>query len=79
MDDISEKTELPVYLILGASEYARIKTSTNPCAGKPGEPVAEYTKFGWTIISPGEEIEIGKFLFAKSGLLTMRSCVAWTS
>ena len=66
MDDISEKTELPVHLILGASEYARIKTSTNPFVGKPGEPVAEYTKFGWTIISPGEEIEIGKFLFAKS-------------
>ena len=25
MDDVSEKTELPVHLLLGATEYAKIK------------------------------------------------------
>ena len=69
MDDVSEKTELPVHLILGASECAKIKTSTKACVGKPGEPVVEYTKFGWTLISPGEEIEIEKSFFAKSSIV----------
>ena len=46
MHDIDEKPELPVHLILGASEYARIKTETKPRIGLPGEPVAELTKFG---------------------------------
>ena len=69
MNDVSEKTELPVHLILGASEYAKIKTSTKLCVGKPGEPVAEYTKFGWTIMSPGEDIESERFFFAKSSIV----------
>ena len=57
MHNIDEKPELPVHLILGASEYARIKTETKPRIGLPGEPVAELTKFGWTVLSPGKEID----------------------
>ena len=47
-----------VHLILGASEYARIKTETKPKVGQPSEPVAELTKFGWTILSPGKETDL---------------------
>ena len=45
VDDVDEKAELPVHLILGASEYARIKTVTKRI-GQTGEPVAELTRFG---------------------------------
>lgn len=55
MDDNDTKEKLPVHLILGASEYTRLKTNTAPKIGKPGEPVAELTRCGWTIMSPGKE------------------------
>ena len=62
MHDNDEKPELPVNLILGASEYARIKTETKPKLGRPNEPVAELTRFGWTILSPGKEIDLTQML-----------------
>ena len=58
MHDSDEKPELPVHLILSASEYARIKSETKPKIGQPSEPVAELTKFGWTLLSPGKEIDL---------------------
>ena len=66
MDDMDEKEELPIHLIIGASEYAKIKTETKPTIGKPGEPEGELTKFGWTIISPGSEIDTEHLFFADS-------------
>ena len=57
MHDNDEKPEPPVHLILGASEYARIKTETKLKIGQPSEPVAELTKFGWTILSPSKETD----------------------
>ena len=58
MDDVDEKRELPVHLILGTSEYARIKTETTPKIGQPGEPIGELTRLGWTIMSPGSEPDL---------------------
>ena len=57
MQDSDTKEQLPVHLILGASKYARIKTETGPRVGQPGQPVAEHTKFGWTIMSPRNETD----------------------
>ena len=37
MDDEDTKPELPMHLILGASEYSMIKTQTKPKSGKAGE------------------------------------------
>ena len=68
MADVDGKPQLPVHLILGASEYARIKTATKPRVGRPGEPVAELTKFGWTLMSPGTEEDLTKTLFTKSSV-----------
>ena len=47
-------------LILGAPPvpYTTIKTTESPRVGLPGEPVAEKTRLGWTIMSPGKEFEI---------------------
>ena len=58
MDDLDTKAILPVHLILGASDYARIKTETAPRIGALNEPIAEKTKLGWTIISPGKEVDL---------------------
>ena len=55
MEDRDTKHQLPIHVILGASEYAKLKTHTAPKVGKPGQPVAELTQFGWTIMSPGKE------------------------
>ena len=53
--DQDKKIRLPVHLILGAGEYAKLKTESTPKIGEPGKPVAELTKFGWIIMSPGKE------------------------
>ena len=66
MLDKEDKVELPVHLILGASEFARIKTGSGPRIGRPGEPVAERTKFGWTLLSPGKGVDANNLLFAQT-------------
>ena len=55
MNNSDQKPGLPIHSILGASEYAKIKTESMPKIGRPGEPVAELTKFVWTIMSSGKE------------------------
>ena len=66
MDDYDTKSELLVHLILGASEYAQIKTETKRRVGQPREPVADRTRFGWTIISPCKDIDLGSILFTQT-------------
>ena len=65
MPDKDEKERLPVHLILGTGDYSKIKTPSKPRVGSPGEPVAELTKFGWTIMSPGEEINLNNMLLTQ--------------
>ena len=55
MNDVDTKSHLPVHIILGAGDYAKVKTESTPRIGEPGLPVAELTKFGCIIISPGKE------------------------
>ena len=52
MVDTDTKNQLPIHVILGSGNYARIQTPTKPLIGWDGEPVEERTKFGWTILSP---------------------------
>ena len=55
MDDYDDKELLPVHIILGANEYAKIRANENLRVGQTGEPVAEHTKLGWSLMSPGED------------------------
>ena len=65
MDD-DPKPFLPTHLILGTSDYAAIKTAEPARVGKLGEPVAEKTKFGWTLMSPGKELDHLKMLLTQT-------------
>ena len=64
MDDTDSKPLLPVHVILGAGVYA--KTDMRPRIVNQGEPVAERTKLGWVILSPGEEIDTAHMLLTQT-------------
>ena len=66
MEDQSEKEEFPIHVIIWASEYSKIKTSTKPRVGWLGEPIAEQTTLGWTIMSPVHEADFTSMFFTKS-------------
>jgi hypothetical protein len=55
--DDDKKDQLPIHVILSVGDYARIKTDRAPLVGQAGEPVAECTKLGWFIMSPGSEFD----------------------
>ena len=54
-DDDDTKAELPVHIVLGASNFSKIKTNMPARTRKTGEAVAELTKSGWMIILTGKE------------------------
>ena len=58
LEDQSSDRRLPVHIILGANEYAQIGTHTQPRVGRRGEPVAEFTRFGWALMAPGIEADV---------------------
>ena len=56
---------LPIQVISGASRYfAKIKANTR--VGEPGEPIAEFKSFGWTIMSPGVETNLSSVYLTRS-------------
>ena len=64
--DRDTKQQLPVHVVLGSGEYARIKTETKPHIGKDGDPVAEKTKLGWFIMSLGQEFDHNRMLLTQT-------------
>ena len=65
-DNRKSKLQYKVVVILGISDYAKIKTQERPRVGVPEEPIAELTKFGWVIVSPGQETGVTNMLFSKT-------------
>ena len=55
-------------MILGASDYVRIKVPEMPRLGSPGEPVAELTRFRWVIMSPRNEIDLNNLMLSRSSI-----------
>ena len=66
LDDSDNRPEIPIHVVLGASDYAMIKTTTAQRVGLPGQPIAEKTLLGWTIMSPGREEVDSPILLTKS-------------
>ena len=53
---------LPIHVILGASDYVKIKMQKSPRVGKMSEPIAKQTKMGWVIMSPGRERDLVHYI-----------------
>ena len=66
VNDDDMKASLPVHVVLGSGEYARIKTETKPRIGQENDPIAELTKFGRFLMSPGKEFDKNIMLFART-------------
>ena len=66
VNDNDTKARLPVHVVLGSGEYARIKTETKPHIGEDNAPIAELTKFGWFIMSPGQEFDKNVMLLTQT-------------
>ena len=65
-EDSDERSQVPVHIVLGIKEYAAIKTTTAQKVGLPGQPVAERTQLGWTVLSPGIQGVDNPLLLTKS-------------
>ena len=66
MDDTDTKAELPIHIIFGTNAYTHVKTATAPLVGAPGEPVAEFTRLGWTIMSSGRGDDVTSTFLTRS-------------
>ena len=68
MHDTNTKYLVPIYIILGASDFAKIKMGAYAWVDDISEPFAEQTKMGWVIMSPGREIDTVSALFTKTSV-----------
>ena len=66
IEDLDSKEQLPVHMVLGSGEYARIKTETKPHISRDGEPIAEKTKLGWFIMPPGQEFDHNRMMLTQT-------------
>ena len=64
--DHDSQSKLPIHVVLSAGEYARVKTTAKPRIGQDGEPVAELTKLGWFVMSPGAEFDHTRMLITQT-------------
>ena len=81
MNDTDKKEQLPVHIILGASDFAKIKIEKVPRVGKVGEPFAELTKMRWVMMSPGRETSVIDYenLCGKKAITIMMNLCSWNS
>ena len=70
MNDNDTEPELPIHMILGASDYAKtkIKVPEMQRAGSPGEQVTELTRFELVIMSPGTEIDLNNLMLSRTSI-----------
>ena len=68
IDDLDPKEELPLHVVLGSGKYARIKKETKSHIGKDGVPIAEKTKLGWFLMSPGQEFDCNRMMLTQTSL-----------
>ena len=64
LENQSLDRRLPAHIILGANQYAQIRTRTQPRVGRLVEPVAEFTRFGWAHMAPGLEADLSAAFLA---------------
>ena len=55
-----------VHIILGASDFAKIKMEKIPRLGKIGETLAELAKMVWVMMTPGRESDVVSALYTQT-------------
>ena len=65
---MNERDTKPDYQILGASDYVKTKMPKFLRVGKINEPIAEQTKVGWIIMSPGRESNLVSSLYTRTSV-----------
>ena len=68
MEETDTKELLPIHVILGANEYTKIKMAGYQRAGAIGQPIAEQTRFGWTIMSSGAEVDTQNMFLTQTSI-----------
>ena len=68
MEETNTKELLPIHVILGANEYSKIKMADYQRTGAVGEPIAEQTRFGWTITSSGAEVDAQNMFLTQTSI-----------
>ena len=63
------KPEFLIDVILGASDYVKIKMQKCPRVGKINEPIANQNKLGWIIMSPGRKSDLVKSLYTRTSVI----------
>ena len=66
MNERDIKPILPIHVILGASDYVKIKMQKCPRVGKMNESRAKKTKLRWVIMSPGRESVLNSSLYIRT-------------
>ena len=62
------KAELPIHVILGRSNYVKIKIQKCLRVDRINEPIAEQTKMGWAIMSPGRANDLFSSLYTRTSV-----------
>ena len=70
MNENQTKAILPIHVILGASDFTKIKTQERTRIGQIGDPVPELTKLRWVIMSPGKESSYSNVLLRTASINT---------
>ena len=63
------KPEFLIDVILGASDYVKIKMQKCPRVGKINEPIADQNKLGWVIMSRGRKSDLVKSLYTRTSVI----------
>ena len=68
MEETDTKKILPIHVILGTNEYTKIKMAGYQRVGEIGEPIAEQTRFGWTKMSSGAQVDIENMFLTQTSV-----------
>ena len=68
LNDYDTKRELPINIILDIIHYTKVKTPVRARIRLPREPIAELTKLGWYLVSPGNENDVKNILFSRTSI-----------
>ena len=68
MNENRTKATHPIHIILGASDFTKIKTQERPRIGQIGE----LTKLGWVIMSPGKDSSYSNVLLRTAAINTYK-------